>query len=699
MGGAMTTSALPGDAPGLRLRGGLRSGASLRLGASWGVVGLSTACWVAVIVVASPPDPWRLAPWMVTYAVTIAVAAVVLARRPHHPLASWLALGTLVVVHELAIWSLRGSLVADASGATTALWNLLQESFYLIPALAMAHILALFADGIVRHPYERLVLRLTWLVLLWPVVLLVGSGTVVVPFYVDGGPVTNPFGGALFSIDPAIGGLLQEILGPAVVLVGAVLLVIRYRRADARARRPVRWLLVPVALMAVPLVSQSVLWEAADIFVSLAWGVVVVSFALAIGLGLLQPAGLNADRVVRGTVLYGLLWTVIALVFVVIAATVGTAAGTLLPIGWAVAVAMVAAVAFQPVRTQLERLADRWVFGARTDSAQLVVGLGESLAGTYDLDALLPRIRATLEDGMGLRWARVRLLRGDDESDAPQGEQPPAFVVDIEVEGERVGIIECGQKTSGHLSAEDVAIIETFARQAGMAVRNVRLKEELAAQAELLRASRARLVSAQEQERRRIERNIHDGVQQDLVALIGLVGHTRQELERGSEAVAQELTRTQEGLRRVLADVRDLAQGIHPAVLSDRGLLSAVETLAGRHPVLVEVRADPALRGRRMSDDIEGAAYFTVAEALANTLKHGSAQRIEVDLRLQPDAICVTARDDGVGFDAERTAGRGLADLRERVAAVGGRLTVASRPGGGTTVAAEFPLVPERGRP
>jgi signal transduction histidine kinase len=228
-----------------------------------------------------------------------------------------------------------------------------------------------------------------------------------------------------------------------------------------------------------------------------------------------------------------------------------------------------------------------------------------------------------------------------------------------------------------------------------MAVRNVRLKQELTAQAALLRTSRARLVSAQEQERRRIERNIHDGVQQDLTALIGLVGHARQEYDRGADVVAEDLERTQEGLRRVLADLRDFAQGIHPSVLSDRGLLAAVEALAGRHPVPVDVRADPALRGMHLPDDVEGAAYFTIAEALANTLKHGSAHRIEIELHIEQGSLAVCARDDGCGFDVERAAGRGLANLGERVAAVGGRLDVGSRPGLGTTVTAEFPITPE----
>ncbi len=356
------------------------------------------------------------------------------------------------------------------------------------------------------------------------------------------------------------------------------------------------------------------------------------------------------------------------------------------------------AVAFQPVRTRLEGLADRWVFGAKTDATQLVVGLGESLAGTYDLDTLLPRMRATLEDGMGLRWVRIRLLSSGGDRDLPDPQQPPMLTVPIEVDGERIGLIECGPKLSGHLTSADTAILETFARQAGMAVRNVRLKEELEQQAALLRTSRARIVHAQEQERRRIERNIHDGVQQDLTSLIGLAGHARQEFEHDPDAVGDDIEAMQEGLRRVLADLRDFAQGIHPSVLSDRGLLVAIETLAGRHPLPVTIRADASLRALRLPDELEGAAYFTIAEAFANTLKHGHADRLDVELRENGDRLLVRVSDDGDGFDAAGVRGTGLANLRDRVAAVGGALQIDTSPGAGTTVLAEFPLPGERRR-
>jgi signal transduction histidine kinase len=261
---------------------------------------------------------------------------------------------------------------------------------------------------------------------------------------------------------------------------------------------------------------------------------------------------------------------------------------------------------------------------------------------------------------------------------------------------EVLGQVRCGPRSNGTpLTEHDRELVVTLARQAALAVRNVKLTAELADrlqevqdQAAELERSRVRLVRAQETERRRIERNIHDGVQQDLVALLSHGARIRTKLASDPASAAELLEQFQAGLRRVIAELRELAHGIHPTLLTDRGLLEAVEALAARSPIPVAVRADASLRGLRFAEEVEGAGYFTVAEALANVLKHSQADRAEVSLSRSNGSLRIEVRDDGVGFDrADATTGSGLSNLAERLSALGGRLDI-DRRDPGTTVRA-----------
>jgi signal transduction histidine kinase len=363
------------------------------------------------------------------------------------------------------------------------------------------------------------------------------------------------------------------------------------------------------------------------------------------------------------------------------------AVGQRLSVGWAITLTMVVTLALQPVRSWLERIADRLIFGTRTDPTRVIARLGATLEDTYELESLLPLMAAALEDGLGLEWARVVL----DPSD-PVDEPEPVLRVPIVHRDEQLGFVECGPKLNGELTDADRAVVATLAGQAALAVRNLRLTTQLSKQTTELAASRARLVRAEEAERRRMERNIHDGVQQDLVALIGQAGRLQNQLEKEPDAVADELALLQSGLERVLGDLRELASGIHPSLLRDRGLLAAVEALAARHPVPVLVRADLSLRGLRFAEEIEGAGYYTVAESLANSLKHADAHDVEVTLARANGSLQISIHDDGKGFENGTSNGHGLANLSERLAALGGRLEVETSPGHGTTVSATLAL-------
>jgi signal transduction histidine kinase len=212
------------------------------------------------------------------------------------------------------------------------------------------------------------------------------------------------------------------------------------------------------------------------------------------------------------------------------------------------------------------------------------------------------------------------------------------------------------------------------------------LDEELSDRLEELRASRARLVQAGDAERRRLERDLHDGAQSRLVALALLLGQLRKRVEGDADAAAL-LERAQDELATSLAELRELARGIHPAVLTERGLEPAIAALAARSAVPVTVRADG---GERLPGPVEIAAYFVVSEALANVAKYARASEATVAVWREDGHVAVEVADDGVG-GADVSRGSGLRGLADRVAALEGTLRLDSPPGGGTRVRVEIP--------
>jgi signal transduction histidine kinase len=260
-------------------------------------------------------------------------------------------------------------------------------------------------------------------------------------------------------------------------------------------------------------------------------------------------------------------------------------------------------------------------------------------------------------------------------------------------------MIECGPKLDGPFAEKDRELLASLGQQAALAVRNARLADELAArlaeierQARELAASRTRLVQASEEERRRIERNIHDGAQQELVALLAKIRLARNQFTRDPQMVERTLAELQEDARLALEDLRELAHGIHPPLLSDRGLLEAIEARVARLPMGVTIETDGVGRGARYAEEIEGAAYFFVCEGLANALKHAAAGHIVVRLSLTPSCLKIEVRDNGRGFDTGSVVPSGLRGLSDRIEALGGDLRVISRPALGTTLIASLPL-------
>lgn len=238
-----------------------------------------------------------------------------------------------------------------------------------------------------------------------------------------------------------------------------------------------------------------------------------------------------------------------------------------------------------------------------------------------------------------------------------------------------------------HDPALDPDLVRATAAAAGMALDNERLHAELRAQLEEVRASRERIVRAGDAERRRVERDLHDGAQQRLLALSLALHSARRQLGNGEQTlVAETLERSGRELADAIDELRELARGIHPSVLTDAGLVPALEMLAGRASVPVDVDVEE----RRFAPTTEATAYFVVSEALANVTKHAGATRAGVTARRVDGKLRVEVCDDGRG-GADAARGTGLSGLEDRVAAVGGALSVDSRPGAGTVVRVVLP--------
>jgi signal transduction histidine kinase len=210
----------------------------------------------------------------------------------------------------------------------------------------------------------------------------------------------------------------------------------------------------------------------------------------------------------------------------------------------------------------------------------------------------------------------------------------------------------------------------------------------LDARVEDLRDSRQRIIAAADAERRRIERDLHDGAQQRMVAVAVTLGLAQARIADDPEAASQLIAQAREEAQLAVKELRELARGIHPALLSDRGLGPALEALAARAPVPVEVSGVP---DHPLPQEVEAAVYYVTAEALTNMAKHAHADAAWVELTVENGCVRLQIRDDGVG-GADSSAGGGVAGLCDRVEALEGAMTIDSPLGGGTTVTAEIPL-------
>ena len=553
-------------------------------------------------------------------------------------------------------------------------------------------------------------------------------------------------GAFVFTQRPALPSIELVVLSIACASAAAVGFVARCRRATLPERARLQWTIwavtVVVAIAAATVILNVLIeWPAPIRAIGVGATVLVpLSLALAVSRG----TAVRVDRLLIHTITLAGLFGLVGLSYIVVVLGLGPSPSgserTLL--GLSMLAAAIAALLWVPARERLTDFATRRVYGERHAPEEVLRTFGSRLTRALPLDELLLQLAESLQKTMALEatevWTRspggpleravsvpergtASLPVGAEEETVfaragvsgpawaqvwlpslvpAEGEEPVLRVAPITNSGELLGLIVV-RRANGSVTFDDnddQALTE-LARQVGLALHNVRLDSALQAsldevrrQADELRASRARIVQAGDAQRRSIERDLHDGAQQRLVALAVRVRLARQAAETDVAQAGTMLEEIGTDLQEAVQELRNLAHGIYPPLLAARGLREALSAAAGRAPLPTNVDADGL---GRYSQPTEAAVYFCVLEALQNAGKHaGDGAQITITVHEDEGALLFDVADDGAGFDLSTGAhrGHGFVNMTDRVGAIGGTVTVDSTVGRGTRITGRIPV-------
>ena len=490
-----------------------------------------------------------------------------------------------------------------------------------------------------------------------------------------------------------------------------VAVVVRFRRSRDVERNQLRWFAyVAAAALALLLISFPLSGVfAGNVTSSIGAFGLVVMVPAAIGLAVMRHGLYDIDVFISRGIVYGSLAVFITAVYVGIAVGIGTLVGSggKPNLGLSILATAIVAIGFQPVRERLQRVANRLVYGKRATPYEVLSQFSERVAESYASDDVLPRMARVLADGTAAELAEVWLGSAGSmrraaafpvDSPVPSDEDRngtdtvamanASRTVEVRHQGEVLGALTVTKRRSETLTPIELKLMDDLAHQAGLVLKNVGLTADLQARLVDLRASRQRLVAAQDDERRRLERNLHDGAQQHLVAIKVKLGLVEMLATRDPEKARATLA-LKDDADEALDTLRDLARGIYPPLLAEKGLPTALQAQARKATLPVTIDADGV---GRYSQDTEAALYFCILEALQNVQKYAQASSATVRLRELGEQLSVEVADDGRGFDVRNTLrGNGLTNMEDRLDALGGTLQIASSPGNGTTLRAVIP--------
>jgi signal transduction histidine kinase len=669
---------------------------------AWSLLGLAVvmiaiAVWLNTLggsVSGTAPQAALFVPIVVIYA---AVGALVASRRPRNPI-GWLFLaGALLTALDLLAQAYATSR-AGANPLPGAAWAAWIASI-LIEAGIVPLIFALLLFPVGRLPSSRW-RPVAWLAAASSIVGSIATAVSNVNFTRNFPDLRDPVQLlAPRTVQPIYEAYHLAELG--IVLLAAASLIVRLATSKGPERQQVKWIAYATALTAAGFIVTARASEGPV----LAFIVLAPLIPVGAGIAILRYRLYDIDLVINRTLVFGALAAFITAVYVAIVVGIGALIGTAGRPNLALSILATAlvALAFQPVRDVVQRLANRLVYGQRATPYEVLAQFSDRVAGGYSSEELLPRMVQVVAQGTGATRVSAWIDVGGALVPAatwPEGEPAvevasASLAVPVRYHGEDLGRL-CISKGPGEpVTPVERGLLEDLASQAGLVVRNARLSselharvEEISTRAHELRASRRRIVAAQDGERRRLERNIHDGAQQHLVALavkLRLAASLARRKPEQARAALRDLDATTTD---ALLTLDDLVRGIYPTALRAEGLVPALRAQAQTMTIPVSVLA-PGLP--RYPLEVEGAAYFACLEALQNVAKHARATAVSIRIEDHEGDLAFAVEDDGVGLPRSVKPGSGLQNMSDRLAALGGRLTFGSRPGAGTVVSGRLP--------
>ena len=480
----------------------------------------------------------------------------------------------------------------------------------------------------------------------------------------------------------------------ATAVVAFVSVVLRYRRSRGEERLQMKWFTFAVGWIVLAAVGGGLasagLIPEGDLAPLIVFPTGAAAIAVGVGIAVLRYRLYDIDVVINKTLVYGALAGFITAVYIAVVVGIGTAigAGDEPSLALSIAATAVVAVAFQPVRDRVQRVANRLVYGRRATPYEVMASFSARMGGALEVEEVLPRMAEAAARGVGGTRARVTLELGDGATrsvtwphDAPPG--PYDRVLPVIHRGERVGEISVAKAPGDPLRPAEEALLRDLSVQGGLALHNVGLTlelrsrlDEIAGKAAALRESQRRLLTAADEERRRLERTIEEGPERSLQRMAATLEQAEASLGPDPAGAGALLETLQEETRSTLEDLREFARGIFPPLLADRGLAAALEAQARKAPVAVEIEAAGV---GRFSQEVEAGTYFCVVEALAEASRRG-ATRATVHLDSGDGTLTFSVADDAT--EAQPAGARwtpGRRRIADRVEALGG--TVEVRPG------------------